>query len=106
LSRPGVGFDLDDHGRAGGGAAGWGAADRVWRYLIAYWLPALAGGSAPAPGADALTEAASAGLTAFLESHLGLVAVVAVVLLVAGTATVALRRHHRPSRTGDEDPSA
>jgi cytochrome c-type biogenesis protein len=64
-------------------------------YLIAYWLPALAGGVGPAPGVGALAEAPSARLTGFLEMHLGLVAVATVVLLVAGAATVGLRRRHR-----------
>jgi cytochrome c biogenesis protein CcdA len=64
-------------------------------YLIAYWLPALTGGVGPAPGVGALAEAPSAGLTGFLEEHLGLVAGVGVMLLVAGAVAAGLRRRSR-----------
>ena len=72
-------------------------------YLIAYWLPALAG-AGPARPVAAFTEAVSARLTGFLEVHQTLVGGLAVLMLAAGAGTAVLLRWRGQSGLGLTEP--
>lgn len=73
-------------------------------YLVAYWWPALDGSGRARP-VGGFAEQMSTRLTVFLDAHRGLVAVLALVLVVLGAALAAWRRRWQPADAAYEPPA-
>lgn len=74
-------------------------------YLVSYWLPALRSGSGRGRAAVSLPDRLSSQLTALLDGHTGLFALIAAVLAAAGLAS-AVAWHRRLPDAGDGDEPA
>ena len=64
-------------------------------YLVSYWLPALRSGSGRGRAAVGLPDTLSSRLSATLDGHQGLFALLAAVLVVAGAAAASSRRRRQ-----------